>query len=158
MEAVFIGIVDETGIDTGGVGAGGVDRIPLIPPETRKGSESLVGPWPVEPMAGGADAGGKIPRDRRAAISGFSGCGVELAEAIWGIWGIGGITLGIAGGGVGCWRIAVFLISSARVLEFNRFCKGWDVVWVGGVETGAGGGIGVATVGTAAEGALGTWF
>jgi hypothetical protein len=40
MDAVFIGTVDETGIETGGVGAGGVDR---IPPGIRKGSGFSVG-------------------------------------------------------------------------------------------------------------------
>lgn len=82
MDAVFMGTVDESGIDPGGVGAGGVDR---IPPGTRKGSASPVEGWPVDPMTGGADAGGKIPRDRRAVISGFSGCGVLLADDICGI-------------------------------------------------------------------------
>jgi hypothetical protein len=76
MDAVVIGIVDETAIETGGVGAGGVDSIPL---GTRKGSGSPVGGWP---MTGGADAGGRIPRDRRAAINGFSGWGVLLEEGI----------------------------------------------------------------------------
>jgi hypothetical protein len=55
--------------------------------------------------------------------------------------------LEITGGGVGCWRIAVFLMSSARVLEFKRFCKGWDAGWDGGVGTGAGGGTGAAAGG-----------
>lgn len=50
-------------------------------------------------------------------------------------------------------------MSSARVLEFKRFCRGWDAGWVGGVETGAGRGTGAAAAGeTAAGGAVGTGF
>ncbi len=79
MDAVLMGTADETGIDTGGVGVGGVDR---IPPGTRNGRDSPVGKVPPPPMAGGADAGGKMPRARRAAISGLSGGGVLVAEAI----------------------------------------------------------------------------
>lgn len=66
---------------------------------------------------GGADDVGRRPFARKAATSGFSGpevgiCGGVLLAGIWG-------RTGICGGGVGCCREAVALMSSASVPGFR---------------------------------------
>lgn len=65
--------------------------------------------------AGGAEAGGKRPRARSAAINGFSVAGMEAGCGVLLATGICGRMLWTWGGGVGCWRAAVALISSANV-------------------------------------------
>lgn len=84
MDAVVIGTTEEAAIEMG-VGAEGVDR---IPPGMRKGKASPfpAGGWPI---VGGAEAGGRMPRDRSAAMRGLSGRGVLLP-----VDGIGGGTWG----------------------------------------------------------------
>lgn len=106
-----------------------------MPPGTSSGkTEARFGGGAAAAVGtGGAEAGGRRPRARSAAMRGLSGA---EGAAGWGVTLVTGsweMRLAAWGGGVGCWRAAVFLMSSASVPGLRSCWSGWEIACGAGV-------------------------